>query len=125
MAYRFPKTQTNFVSGTGSTTGAVDDDLVTISLGAAANTYTFDIQVSGFESTNPAAAGYQIFGTVRTTGAAATLVGTPDKVVNEESALTNAQASLIVSGNTAIVRVTGVAGLTITWNASLTYTAVA
>lgn len=112
------------VRGTGSTIGAVNTDLITYTLPAAACSMVYDIRISGFESTTPAAAGYNIYGTTRTTGAAATLVGTPDKIVNEEAALNTADANLIVAGNTAIVRVTGVAALTINWNVTATFTQV-
>lgn len=104
---------TNRLQGTGSTVGAVDTDLVTFDLGASPGTYTFDISVAGFESTTPASCGYQLFGTVRTNGTTATLVGTPDRVANEEAALTACQAALQVSGNNAVIRVTGTAGLTV------------
>lgn len=111
--------------GTGSTIGAVTTDLITINLGATPTTYVFDIQVSGFESTTPAGAGYNIFGAVRTTGAAAVLIGTPDKIAHEDAALTAGDADLVVSGNTAIIRVTGTSGLTVNWRAFSTYRKVA
>ena len=113
---------TNRLQAQGSTVGAVDTDLVTFDLRATPGTYTFDISVSGFESTTPAGCGYQIFGTVRTTGAAATLVGTPDRISNEEAALTACQAALQVSGNNAIIRVTGTAGLTVNFGTVALYT---
>lgn len=107
---------TNRVQGSGSTIGAVTTDLVTFALGATPGTYTFEVNTSAFESTTPASAGYSLFGTVRTTGAAAVLVGTPDKIVNEEAALTGCDINLVVSGNNAIIRSTGTAGLTVGWN---------
>lgn len=112
---------TNRLQGEDSTVGAVNGDIVTFPLGASAGTFTFDINISAFNSSTPLAAGYKIFGTVRTTGAAATLIGTPDKVVHEEGALSAANADLVVSGNSAIIRVLGVAGLTINWGATATY----
>ena len=113
---------TNVASGTTSTVGAVTGDVITFAMGATPRTCVFDVRVAAFESTTPAGAGYNLFGTVRTDGAAATLVGTPDKVVNEEAALVGANADLIVSGNNAIVRVTGVAALTVNWVAQTIYT---
>jgi len=112
---------TNRLQGTGSTVGAVDTDIVTFDLGATPGTYTFDISVSGFESTTPASCGYQIFGTVRTDGVTATLVGTPDRISNEEAALTACQAALQVSANNAVIRVTGTAGLTVGFGTVATY----
>ena len=117
----------NRLSGTGTTVGATTADLVTFTLsganlGAVPGTLVIDAEVCAFESTTPAGAGYAVFGTVRTTGAAATLVGTPDKIVNEEAALVACNADLVVSGNTAIIRVTGAVGLTINWRVLATYT---
>ncbi len=112
---------TNRLRGTATTIGAVTADLVTFSLGATPATITIDSNFVAFESATPAGAGYSIFGSVRTTGAAAILVGTPDKINNEDAALIAGNADLVVSGNTAILRVTGVAGLTINWVVVATY----
>lgn len=111
----------NSLSGTGQTIGAVNADIITLPLGATPGTYVFTCSVAGFESTTPAGAGYQIIGSVRTTGAAATLVGSPDKISHEEAAITAGDADIVVSANSAIVRVLGVAGLTIDWGARLGY----
>lgn len=113
---------TNRLQAQGSTVGAVDTDLVTFDLGTSPGTYTFDISVTGFESTTPAGCGYQLFGAVRTDGATATLIGTPDRIANEEAALVACQASLVVSGNNAVIRVTGVAGLTVNFGTVALYT---
>lgn len=107
----------NRVTGTGSTVGATTADLITFALGATPGVFTLETSVSGFETTTPAGCGYNIFGTVRTTGAAATLVGTPDKIVNEEAALTLCDVNMVVSGNNVIIRATGTVGLTSGWNA--------
>lgn len=112
---------TNRLRGTGTTVGAVTADLVTFALGATPGTYVIDANFCGFESTTPAGAGYSIFGSVRTTGAAASLVGTPDKINNEDAALAGCNADLIVSGNNAILRVTGTAALNINWVVVATY----
>lgn len=112
------------VVGTGTTVGATTADLITFALGATPANFIFDANVSAFATAgvgSPAGAGYSLFGSTRTTGAAASLVGTPDKITNEEAALATADANLIVSGNNAILRVTGVAGLTINWKVVATY----
>lgn len=108
-------------SGTTQTIGAVTSDIITVPLGAAAGTYTFDINVAALELTTPAGAGYGIVASVRTTGAAAVLI--PNQAIDEmeEAALIAADAQVVVAGNTAIVRVTGVAGLTIRWKAVAEY----
>jgi hypothetical protein len=109
------------ISGTGQTVGAVTADIITFPLGAVAGTYTFDINVASFEPTTPAGAGYGIVASVRTTGAAAVLV--PNQAIDEleEAALIAADAVVVVAGNNMIVRVTGVAGLTIDWKATAEY----
>jgi len=109
-------------SGTGQTVGAVTADIITLALGATPGTYALEGRVAGFESSTPAGAGFQIFATVRTDGASATLVGVPDIVGNTEAAINTALADVIVSGNNAIIQVTGVAALTIDWGADLAYT---
>lgn len=118
---------TNRLSGTATTVGAVTSDVITFTLnntnlGTTPGTLTLDIEIAAFEAGTPSGAGYSIFGSVRTTGAAAVLIGTPDKIVNEEAALVTADANLIVSGNNAVIRVTGVAGLTIDWRVLAIYT---
>ena len=107
--------------GTGATSGAVTDDLVTIALGGTAGAFTFQVIVAAFESGTPAAASYQIVGGAITDGAAATLVGTPDSIVNEDAALTDASVTLVADSNNIIVRATGVAALDINWVASVKY----
>ncbi len=109
---------TNKNPGTGQTIGAVTADLITIPLGAVAGTYQIQASVSGFESTGPSGVGYRLTGTIRTTGAAATIIGSIDKIVNEDAALAAGNADIVISGNDAIVQVTGVAGLTIDFAAT-------
>lgn len=106
-------------TGTGQTVGAVTADVITFPLGVTAGTYSIEVQVSGFESGTPAGIGVTLTAAVRTDGAAATLIGSPDKVALAEAALTTATADVVVSGNNAIVQVTGVLALTINWVARL------
>ena len=110
------------ISGTGQTVGLTTANVITLPLGSTPGTYTLEARVAGFESSTPAGAGFQIFGTVRTTGAAAVLVDIPDIVDNLESAISTCLADIVVSGNTAIIKVTGVLLLTINWSSSLEYT---
>lgn len=113
---------TNRLQGTGSAVGAVTTDLVTFAAGATPGTYTIDVQCSLFESTTPAGAGYHIRGAVRTTGAAASLIGVPDEIVNEEAALSTCDVDIVVSGNNIIIRGTGTAGLTTDFSVVAYYT---
>lgn len=105
-------------SGTATTVGAVTADVITFSMGVTPLVREFDVIVAGFEGVTPAGAGYAVIGAVRTDGVTATLVGTPDVISNEEAALVLAHATIVVSGNNAVVQVTGVAGLTINWRAT-------
>lgn len=109
--------ETGSTSSSGQTVGAGTADILTIPMGATAKTTTFFVKLASFESTTPAGGGYSLTGAIRTDGAAATLIGVPDKSVHEEAALVGTDANLIVVGNNAVVQVTGVGGLTINWSA--------
>ena len=111
---------TNRVQGSTSTTGAVTGDVITFAMGAVPGTFRFDVQVTGFESTTPAGAGYGLEICARTTGAVATLIDV-DVNPQEEAALSACSCTAVVSGNNLIVRVTGTIGLTINWSGSGTY----
>lgn len=112
---------TNRVSGTVSTANATPTILTSFALGATPAVYNFDIQIVGYDLTDLAGVGYFISGSVRTTGAAASLVGTPDKITNEEAATITCDANLVVSGNNAIVEVTGINAKNINWKALSQY----
>ena len=111
--------------GTGQTIGAVTANLITIPLGATPTTYTIECRIAGFESTTPAGCGYFLICAFRTDGATASLVGTVDRTTNEDAALNLCNATMVASGNNAVVQVLGTAGLTINWRAQSTQTKVA
>ena len=106
---------TNRLSGSGTTTGAATTNLVTFALGASAGVYVIEANIAGFNSATPAGCGFSLFGTIRTDGATATLVGIPDKIQNREAALTSTDANITASGNNAIISVTGQIGLNLDW----------
>lgn len=112
---------TNRLTGTGTTVGAVTADLVTFSLGATPGVYHVHADTVGYESTGPAGTAYETFGPVITTGAAATVVLSPDETVVESISLIASDVDFIASGNNLILRVTGVAGLTINWRVVANY----
>jgi hypothetical protein len=112
---------TNRLQGTGTTVGATTADLVTFSLGVTPGAYNVEAKVVGFNSSTPSSTGFTVIGTVRTTGAAGALDGTPDETPVESIALIASDVDFIISGNNLIIRVTGVAGLTINWNVVATY----
>lgn len=112
---------TNRLQGTGTTVGATTADLVTFPLGATPGAYNFELKVVGYTATGPAATAYTVLGTMRTTGAAATLVGTPDETVIEDVSLLASDVDMIASANNLIIRVLGVAGVSLNWNVVSTY----
>ena len=112
----------NQVSGTALTIGAVTSDVITFPAGLVPGTYQFNVRVAAFDAVTPLGAGYELVYAVRTTGVATTVIGTPEKVVNEEGALSASNVTIVASGNNMIVRVLGTAGKTISWKADLTYT---
>lgn len=105
------------IDGSAQTIGAVTADIITIPLAPIPGVYSIEATIDAFESTTPAGAGYKVFGMVRTDGVAATLVGVPNQIVMEEAALAACDATIVVVGNTAIIRSTGVALLTVEWDA--------
>ena len=108
--------------GSGQTIGAVTADLITVNLGATPSTYSFDAVVSGFELAGLNGCSYKIFASAKTNGAGSAPIGVPNQIVMEDAALVAADATFTGAANTAILRVTGVAGLTIDWDATLTIT---
>src|SRR5665213_994366 len=112
---------TNRTNNSLSTNSATPVAITTFDLGSTPGVYTFDIEIASFNITDTLGAGYSIFGSVRTTGAAAVLIGTPDKISNEEPLNTACDATLTVSGNNAIIQVTGIAGKNIDWRSVSTF----
>lgn len=101
--------------GTATTVGATTQNLITYPLGGTPGTFQFEARVRAFESTTPAGAGYNLYGTFRTDGATATLIGY-QPILNEDAALSDADAYFVASGNNAVLQVLGVTGLTISWS---------
>lgn len=100
-------------SGSGSTVGAVTADLYTLAMSATASAYRFSVIISGYSAGSTNGYGYTIDGTVKTDGAAGSIVDVINRDADEDD--TAAQGTIAVSGNNAIVRVTGVAGENINW----------
>lgn len=109
------------LSGTVQTIGAVTGDTITFDLGAVPGTYKFTILTAAFEPTGPESAGYFTKTTFRTNGAAAFLTGTVDTDSEEDIPLLGASMTAVASGNNIIIRVTGVAGLTVSWKSVAEY----
>lgn len=113
---------TNRMQGSGTTIGAVTADIITFNLGATPGAYKMHFEVVGFDSATPEGLGYAIEASIRSDGATATIISLPNADDDEDTNLeANADWDVIASGNSAILRVTGVAGITINWNSVMTY----
>lgn len=113
---------TNRIQGNGTTVGNVTDDIITFNLGATPGTFKMQFEVAAFDSATPSGLGYAIDASVRTDGAAATIIGDPDADEDEDVVLQDeADWAIVTSGNDVILRVTGVTGLTLNWNSVMLY----
>ena len=104
------------IKGTTTTIGAVTADILTIPLGVIAGTFQLEARVKAYDSVIPSAAGYNLFSTVLTDGITGTLIGN-QPIYNESMILEDADAYFVVVGNNAILRVLGVAAITLDWTA--------
>lgn len=114
---------TNRVQGQANTSDATPTTLYTFSMGATAGTYLFFTRVVAFNTTDNTSSGYASYRCVRTTGAAGTLISAQSGLTAEEDATMNAASAVnSISGNDALLTVTGVAGKTIRWYALTEFT---
>ena len=105
----------NRLQGTTTTVGAVTSDIVTFTLSATPSVYCIEAKVAAFDSATPSGGCYKLQIAVRTDGATATIIDT-DLYPLEDVALVDADVTSVISGNDVIIRVLGVAGLTINWS---------
>lgn len=115
-------TLTNRITGSGQTTDAVTPvTIYTFPLGATPGTYLFFTKIVAFNVTDNLSAGYSSFRVNRTTGAAASNIGSTTAFATEEGAMSGINVVNDVSGNNAILTVTGLAGKTINYIAVTEY----
>ena len=107
---------TNRLTGSGTSTNATPLDLITFALSGSAAAYRLNFDVVGRHITTGDSVGYNVQGTIKTNGVAATLVETPYIDNDEDAFLIAADISLLASGNNAILRVTGIPAVGITIN---------
>lgn len=112
---------TNRATASVSTSDDTPTTALTFPLGAVAGVYYVEGSIVAFNSTDVAGGVYNFISGMRTTGAAATEIGTEDKAVFEEAAMADSDFAITVDGNNAIVEVTGIAGKTIDWNILLKF----
>lgn len=114
----------NRMTGTATSVNASVEDLITLALGASPASYRMEFKIAGRDTSTGDALGYTIFVSVKTNGAAASIVATPFIDADENASLTAASATVIASGNNAVLQVTGVASQTIQYKAVGTYVVV-
>jgi len=112
---------TNRVQGSTSTTGAATSPIITFTP-SVIGTYAFEVRVAAYNETASLGAGYSIFGSARFDGVNSNLCGTPDKVVNEEGAMSSANSTFTVSGADILINGVGYAAQEINWSAVGLYT---
>lgn len=112
---------TNRMFGSTSTTGVTTSSMITFSPGVI-GTYAIECRVSAYNTTSQLGAGYSIFGTARFDGTNMNLCGTPDKIVNEEGAMSAGNCTMTVSGPSVLINGVGYAAQTINWSGVGLYT---
>jgi hypothetical protein len=112
---------TNRATGSVSTTDATPTTALTLALGATPGVYFVEGNIVAFDTTDVAGGSYNFVSGMRTTGAAATEIGTEFKDSFEEAAMAASDFNIVASGNNLIVQVVGIAAKTIDWNVSLTF----
>lgn len=108
---------TNRIQGGVQTNDATPTTASTFTM-ADIGTYIFEMKGSAYNETDGLGAGYSLFGTARFDGTNSFLVGTPDKIVNEEVGMALCDFNMIVAGaGSGLVsfQVTGLAGKVIDW----------
>jgi len=112
---------TNRQTATVTTANATPVTLLTFAMPSVAGTYYIYGNVQAFTSTGPAGGAYSFSAGYLTNGATSTELGTEFHDTFQSASLLTSDIALSASGNNAILTVTGVAGLTINWNALLEF----
>ena len=113
---------TNRITGTATTTDAVTPvNIYTFPLGATPGTYLFNAKFVAYNLTDSLSAGYMSTASVRTTGAAGTVIDAANSFYSEEGAMSGTVITNSVSGNDLVLTVTGLAGKTIHYVALTDY----
>lgn len=111
-----------YLEGGGTTIGAPHViTLISYPMPGTPAVYQFTVDIAGLDLTNPAGIGIHELATIRTNGAAATIVDTIDTDVNSEGPIVSALTYSGVSGNNFVVRAIGSPLQTINWRATAKY----
>lgn len=111
----------NRVQGTVTTVGAATSPIVTF-VPTTIGTYSFEVRIAAYNTTSSLGAAYSVFGSARFDGVNANLIDIPDKITNEEGAMSSANTSFTVSGASILINGIGYVGQTINWAAVGLYT---
>ena len=109
------------LSGIGQTINNNTADLITFPMEASATVYRFVFYVAG-RATTGEAVGFTVFCTAKTNGTTATIVQDPFVYDAVDDVLTAGSITVVASGNSAILRVTGVNTYTINYFATGSFT---
>jgi hypothetical protein len=115
---------TNRLQGSVTTVGLVTSPIITFTP-TVIGTYSIEARVAVYNTTSSLGAGYSMFAAVRFDGVNSNLCGTPDKILNEEGAMSvpgNLNCTVTVSGADIFVNGQGYAAQTINWVAVGLYT---
>jgi len=112
---------TNRITGTVTTVDATPTTMIIVGLGATPGTYLAFGDLTAYNVTDSAGASYTFEGAAVTTGAAGTEIGQEVRNLFEQAAMAATDFSFTVSGNNAVITVTGIAGKTIDWSCLFNY----
>ena len=112
---------TNRIQSNATTSGSVTSPIITFTP-TTLGTYAIECRIAAYNSTSSLGAGYSVFGTARFDGVNSNLCGTPDKITNEEGAMSSANVTMTVSGANILINAVGYAAQTINWSAVALYT---
>lgn len=112
---------TNRATGQATTTTGATTTVITFPLGSTPGTFVFDAVATGFNGSTPAGCAYFLVAGARTTGSAATVIGSNFTTIIEDAALATADFIATASGNNILFQVVGVNPLTIDWTVKFEY----
>ena len=112
---------TNRLQGTVTTAGAVTSTIISFTP-TVVGTYAIEARIAAYNTTGSLGAGYSLFGTARYDGVNSNLCGTPDKIINEEGAMSAANITMTVSGANILINGVGYAAQSINWSTVGLYT---
>lgn len=106
---------TNRSTGSATTTDATLTTLITLPLGSTPGVYFIGGDITAFDITDSAGAGYSFNTVLKTDGVTATEIGTEYTTELEDLAMITADIFSTASGNNLLVQIQGVAATTIHW----------